>query len=40
MTLGQLALHVATIPSSIAKLVQLSEFDASQASFDSSGELK
>lgn len=34
MTLGQLALHVATIPGSIAKLVQMNEFDASQANFD------
>jgi len=34
MSLGQLALHVATIPGSLAKLAQLEEFDASQASFD------
>lgn len=34
MSLGQLALHVATIPGSLAKLAQLEEFDASQASFE------
>jgi uncharacterized damage-inducible protein DinB len=34
MSLGQLALHVATIPGSLSKLAQLEEFDASQASFD------
>ena len=34
MSLGQLALHVATIPAGIAKLAQLDEFDASQANFD------
>jgi uncharacterized damage-inducible protein DinB len=34
MTLGQLALHVATIPGNIANLAQLEEFDASQASFE------
>lgn len=34
MSLGQLALHVATIPGSLAKLVQLEEFDAAQANFD------
>src|SRR5207249_11720554 len=34
MSLGQLALHVATIPGSLSKLAQLEEFDASQANFD------
>ena len=34
MSLGQLALHVATIPGSLAKLARLEEFDASQASFE------
>jgi hypothetical protein len=34
MSLGQLALHVATIPAGIAKLAQLDEFDASQANFE------
>ena len=34
MSLGQLALHVATIPGNLSKLAQLEEFDASQASFD------
>ncbi|HEU4387426.1 MAG TPA: DinB family protein [Blastocatellia bacterium] len=34
MSLGQLALHVATIPGAIAKLAQLEEFDASQANFE------
>src|SRR6266404_1415805 len=34
MSLGQLALHVAAIPGSLAKLAQLDEFDASQASFE------
>jgi len=34
MSLGQLALHVATIPGSLAKLAQFEEFDASQASFE------
>src|SRR6266446_10701198 len=34
MSLGQLALQVATIPGSLAKLAQLEEFDASQASFE------
>jgi uncharacterized damage-inducible protein DinB len=34
MTLGQLALHVATIPGNIANLAQLEEFDASQAIFE------
>jgi len=34
MSLGQLALHVASIPGSLAKLVQLDEFDAAQANFE------
>ena len=34
MSLGQLALHVATLPGDFMKLVQLEEFDASQANFD------
>ena len=34
MTLGQLTLHVATIPGNIATLAQLGEFDAAQANFD------
>ena len=32
--LGQLALHVASIPGNLAKLTQLDEFDASRANFD------
>src|SRR5258705_2876739 len=35
MSLGQLALHVASIPSQGAGLAQLEEIDASQANFDS-----
>jgi uncharacterized damage-inducible protein DinB len=34
MSLGQLAMHVATIPGSISKLAQLEEFDVSEAKFD------
>ncbi len=34
MSLGQLALHVASIPGNLAKLTQLDEFDASRANFD------
>ena len=34
MSLGQLALHVATIPGGLTKLAQLGEYDASQANFD------
>jgi uncharacterized damage-inducible protein DinB len=34
MSLGQLALHVARIPGNLARLAQLEEFDASQASFE------
>ena len=33
MSLGQLALHVASIPGNLTKLVQLEEFDAAQANF-------
>jgi len=34
MSLGQLALHVASIPGNLTKLTQLEEFDASQANFN------
>jgi uncharacterized damage-inducible protein DinB len=34
MTLGQLALHVATIPGDLSRLAQLKEFDASSANFE------
>ena len=34
MSLGQLALHVATIPGAIVGLAQLNEFDAAQANFE------
>jgi len=34
MSLGQLALHVASIPGDLARLAQLDEFDAAQANFD------
>jgi len=34
MSLGQLALHVATIPGGLSKLAQLDEFDGSQANFE------
>ena len=34
MSLGQLALHVATIPGGLSKLAHLDEFDASQANFE------
>jgi uncharacterized damage-inducible protein DinB len=34
MSLGQLALHVASIPGNLTKLTQLDEFDASQANFN------
>ncbi|SRR6266404_2789729 len=34
MSLGQLALHVASIPGDLVRLAQLEEFDASQANFD------
>src|SRR5438132_660182 len=34
MSLGQLALHIASIPGRLSKIAQLEEFDASQAAFD------
>jgi uncharacterized damage-inducible protein DinB len=34
MSLGQLALHVATIPGALSKLAELDEFDVSQANFN------
>jgi uncharacterized damage-inducible protein DinB len=34
MTLGQLALHTASVPGGIAKMSQADEFDASQANFN------
>ena len=34
MSLGQLALHVASIPGNLVGLAQLEEFDASQANFE------
>ena len=34
MSLGQIALHVATISGNLIKLTQLDEFDASQANFN------
>ncbi len=34
MSLGQLALHIATVPGAIARISQLEEFDAAQANFD------
>lgn len=34
MSLGQLALHIATIPGNLSKLAKLDEFDASAANFD------
>src|SRR5882762_8397960 len=34
MSLASLALHVASIPSQVAGLAQLEEFDASEANFD------
>ena len=34
MSLGQLSLHVASIPGNLTRLAQLDEFDASQANFD------
>ena len=34
MSLGQLALHIATIPGNLSKLAQLDEFDASAANFN------
>lgn len=35
MSLGQLALHVATLPGDTSMLAQMPEFDAAQANFDS-----
>lgn len=35
MTIGQLALHIASVPGGIAKISQSDEFDASQANFGS-----
>jgi uncharacterized damage-inducible protein DinB len=34
MSLGQLALHIATVPGALAKISQLDEFDAGQVNFD------
>jgi uncharacterized damage-inducible protein DinB len=34
MSLGQLGLHIATIPGNLSRLAQVDEFDASTASFD------
>jgi uncharacterized damage-inducible protein DinB len=34
MSLGQLALHIATVPGALAKISQLDEFDAAQANFN------
>jgi uncharacterized damage-inducible protein DinB len=34
MSLGQLALHIATVPGALARISQLEEFDAGQANFD------
>ena len=34
MSLGQLALHIASVPGALAKLLQLDEFDVSQANFE------
>jgi len=34
MSLGQLALHVATIPGNVSRFAQLDEFDVSTANFD------
>src|SRR5688572_27458736 len=34
MSLGQLALHVASLPRDLSRLAQLEEFDASQANFE------
>src|SRR5437867_2664305 len=33
MSLGQLALHIATVPGALSKIAQLDEFDAGQANF-------
>jgi uncharacterized damage-inducible protein DinB len=34
MSLGQLALHIASVPGSVARISQLDEFDAAKANFD------
>ncbi|HET7892024.1 MAG TPA: DinB family protein [Candidatus Sulfotelmatobacter sp.] len=34
MSLGQLALHIASVPGSLAKISQFDEFDVAQANFD------
>ena len=34
MSVGQLALHIANVPGSLAKISQLDEFDVAQANFD------
>ena len=34
MTLGALALHIATVPGALARIAQLDEFDAAQANFN------
>lgn len=34
MSLGQLALHIASVPGGIAKLAQVNEFDVAQANFN------
>ena len=34
MSLGQLALHIATVPGSLARISQLDEFDVAQATFE------
>src|SRR5580658_3519813 len=34
MSLGQLALHIATIPGGVSRMAQLEEFDVSAANFD------
>src|ERR1700730_12109849 len=34
MSVGQLALHIASVPGSLAKISQLDEFDVAQANFD------
>jgi uncharacterized damage-inducible protein DinB len=34
MALGQLAIHIANVPASVARIVQLDEFDAATANFE------
>lgn len=34
MSLGQLALHIASVPGALAKIAELDEFDVAQANFD------